>query len=191
MIARYNALQTLRAMFALCLGACAFVAAWFVFKWVAVFSINRLGGHITEQHGALIAWGSILLVAISGFIRWRNGGGHHLFHESGMMITAEPQTGFGLHIHTEANRVAAWSYLLGQVFLAGPLQILGACTKLRERIPASPQLEAELLAFRDELRAKNRWAQISDYPGRELHVTYLSRLGLIDFSPRKGTIKAR
>ncbi len=191
MITRYNRLQILRAAISLCIGVGAFVVAWLFFKFVVVLTNKQWGGTWTEHQAALLAWGCLAVVAISGFVRWRIGGGHHLFHESGMMITAEPQTGLGFHVHEQASRVSAWSYLLGQIFLAGPLQVLGAFTKLRERIPPSPTLEAELLAFRDELRSRKRWVEISDYPGRELHVAYLSRLGLIDFSPRKGTMKAR
>lgn len=81
--------------------------------------------------------------------------------------------------------------MLGQIFLSGPLQILRAYERLASRIPDSPNLERELLAFRDQLREKKRWLPISDFAGRELDVTYLARLGLVDWSPSKGTLKAR
>ena len=191
MIARYNFRQTLLAVLSFCVGACAFVVTWFFFKFAIPYVIRRLGGNVSHLQEAFIAWGCVGLIALSGFLRWRSGGGFHHFHESGMMLTTEPHTGLGLKLHTEANRVAAWSYLLGQVFLAGPLHIFRAFSRLRLRIPQTNRLEAELLAFRDELRAKNRWMQVSDYPGREEHVMYLARLGLIDYSPRKGALRAR
>jgi hypothetical protein len=58
-----------------------------------------------------------------------------------------------MEIHAGVTRIGAWSYLPGQLFLAGPLQVLRAIDKLRARIPSSPSLERELLALRDELRA--------------------------------------
>ena len=75
-------------------------------------------------------------------------------------------------------------------FAIGPLQILGAFDRLRTRIPNSPVLENELIAFRDQLRARNCWLPISEFAGREQHIGYLTRLGFVDFSPRKGTFKA-
>ena len=190
-IARYNLRQTLLAIASFCLGLCAFTVAWWFFHFASAYTIRALGGHVTPLQQSLIIWACIVLIALAAWLRWRNGGGYHHFHESGMMPTTEPHTGLSLEIHTAANRIGAWAYLLGQIFLAGPLQILRAFDRLRMRIPNSPVLESELCAFRDELRARNRWLPISDFAGRERHVDYLARLGLVDFSPRKGTLKAR
>ena len=190
-IARYNLRQTLLAILSLAVGVFAFAAAWYFFDFAFAFAIQRLGGNVTAPLQSLIAWICVASIALVGYLRWRKGGGYHHFHESGMMPTVEPHTGLGLEVHTKANRLGAWAYLLGQLFLAGPLQILGAYDRLQRRIPDSPLLENELIAFRDKLRAKNRWLPISDFTDREQQLAYLSRLGLVDFSPRKGTFKAR
>ena len=190
-IARYNLRQTLLALVSLCLGLCAFAFAWWFFSFASAQLIRAFGGNITPVQLALIAWICCALIAVTGWHRWRNGGGYHHFHESGMMPTGEPQSGVAWEVQRTANRVGAWSYLLGQIFLAGPLQILSAFDRLRMRIPDAPTLEAELLTFRDQLREKNQWLPISDFSGRGQHVAYLARLGLVDFSPRKGTLKAR
>lgn len=190
-IARYNLRQTLLAILSVCVGLCAFAVAWWFFNGASGFAIWRLGGSVTALQQSLIAWACVLLIAIGGYFRWRIGDGYHQFHDSGMMPTVEPHTGLGLEVHTSANRIGAWSYLLGQIFLAGPLQILRALDRLRMRIPNSPVLENELIAFRDQLRAKKRWLPISEFAGREQHIDFLARLGLVDFSPRKGTLKAR
>ena len=96
-----------------------------------------------------------------------------------------------VEMYNAANRLGAWSYILGQIFLAGPLQILRGLEQLRARIPYSARLENELIAFRDELRTTRRWLLVSDFKDREKHIAYLARLKLVDFSPRKGTFKAR
>jgi len=190
-IARYNLRQTLLALVSLCLGLCAFAFAWWFFAFASAQLIRAFGGIITSLQSSLIAGLCCALIAVTGWLRWKSGGGYHLFHESGMMPKGEPHSGIAWEVQRTANRIGAWSYLLGQIFLAGPLQILSAFDRLRMRIPNAPTLEAELLTFRDQLREKNRWLPIAGFSGREQHVAYLARLGLVDFSERKGTLKAR
>ena len=191
MIARYNLRQTLLAILSVGVGLSAFALAWWFFREVPGFSIRSLGGNVSPLQQSLIAGSCLTVIALVGFFRWRSGKGYHRFDESGLMPTAEPHSGLSLEAHLTANRVGAWSYMLGQLFLAGPLQILDALDRLKVRIPNSPVLERELIAFRDQLRAKNRWLSISDFAGREQDVVYLARLGLIDWSPQKGALKAR
>ncbi|MCE9609711.1 MAG: hypothetical protein K8R23_05835 [Chthoniobacter sp.] len=191
MIARYNLRQTLLALVSFCLGLCAFISAWWFFSFASGQLIQAFGGSTTPLQLSLIGWVCCALIALTGWLRWKSGGGYHHFHESGLMPTGEPHSGIAWEAQRTANRIGAWSYLLGQIFLAGPLQILGAFDKLRMRIPETPTLEAELLTFHDQLREKNRWLPISNFSGREQDVAYLVRLGLVDFSERKGTLKAR
>ena len=191
MIARHNLRQSLLAVLSLCIGLCAFAAAWWFFKFATAFSIQRLGGNVSAPLLSLIAWTCVALIALAGFLRWRNGGGYHRFDESGLMITAEPRTGVSLDVHETAERIGAWTYVLGQIFLAGPLRVLRAFEHWKSRIPNSPVLENELIALHGQLRAKNKWLPVSEFAGREQHIVYLARLDLIDWSPRKGTLRAR
>lgn len=191
MIARYNLRQTLMALLSVAVGFGAFALAWWFFREVAGFSIRSFGGNVSPLQQSLIAWCCVAAIALAGFFRWRSGKGYNRFDESGLMPTAEPHSGLSLETHIAANRVGAWSYMLGQLFLAGPLQILQAFDRLKLRIPNSPVREIDLAAFRDQLRAKNRWLSISEFAGREQDVVYLARMGLVDWSPRKGALKAR
>ena len=190
-IARYNLRQTLLAILSLVVGASVFALTWWFIRVVSGEAIRACGWDTSPLQRSAIAWACVIIIALVGFFRWRQNEGHYRFDESGLMPTAEPRSGISLAIHERANRVGAWSYMLGQLFLAGPLQILRASDRWKSRIPNSPTLESELIAFRDELRTKNRWLSISDFAGRETQIAYLARLELIDWSPRKGTLKAR
>jgi hypothetical protein len=90
-----------------------------------------------------------------------------------------------------AHRITGPAYLLTQIFLVGPLQILGAYERCRNLIGPDSALEPRLRELLSRIKAKNKWEGISDYPEQEREVALLIRMGKLDFSRTKARFRAK
>jgi uncharacterized membrane protein len=75
--AQYNLRQTLLAILSCCAGICAFAVARRFFKGAALYAGRGLGGNMTPFQHSRLAWTCLAIIAITGFFRWRSGGGYH------------------------------------------------------------------------------------------------------------------
>jgi hypothetical protein len=191
MISAYNTRQVLLAILNLLLSAFCYFLTFLFFYWAAGFLIGAFGPKSLFPWRAVFAGGALLLVTGSGWWQWRKGEGLYGFHESGMFINAEPTTGVGFLAQRDINRVVGPAYMLGQVALAAPLQLLRAYGRFRGLIPPGPELERGLETVLGTIKARNKWEGPEDYPGQEREVFLLNRMGLIDFSPTKMKFRAK
>lgn len=190
MIENYNRRQRLLAALAAVLSVVALVGTllfFFVGSWFALYNL-RIENRLWIATGIAIA---VTLVAFwAGWRRGEAGKGHYGFHESGLHARLDPVSGGAFMTNLYTNRVTAPTFLLGQLFLAAPLQARKAFHQWCTRIPEEPGLESQLEAFLREIQAKGSWHDLATYDNRMLELGYLVRMERVEISPRKGRIRA-
>ena len=189
-IRRYNTSQIISGLLRIVLGAVAFWLAFIFFRFGAEKVVHHYPG-ISRFSPSQIAAACTALMGLGGLWQWRKGEGHTTFAESNFFTMQAVVNSASDTRLTLVGLAPAMAYMLSQIFLAGPLRVLRAFEHWKSRIPNSPVLENELIALHGQLRAKNKWLPVSEFVGREQHIVYLARLDLIDWSPRKGTLRAR
>lgn len=186
MIADYNRAQCIRAIVAMLAGVVCCWFAWLFFRYVPAFAAGRLGYRWTPLTGNIAAVLGLLAVAASGYRTWSLKGGLQSYHESALYHDLGGGSGGTCMVDCKLHQVTAPAYLLSQLFLAGPLQLLNARTLLASRLPSSPELEGRLASTLAVLRSANKWQAISEHPRLRTEILYLAQMGLIDFSSHKG-----
>jgi hypothetical protein len=125
----------------------------------------------------------------TGWDLWRRGFGQQDFLDSEFSAGFDRSTASGCWANYQTADARGASYLMSQVALAAPIQLLKGFDLLRSRIEIQPGLNAELEVLLEMIRRRKAWHPISEYGQRSIHVAYLIRMGKVDFSPRKGVIK--
>lgn len=193
MINRYNRSQTLKAVLLIIGGFLSCCLAYWFFRYIPAFVADRCGHGLSTN--VCISIGIIGLAAtwISGYKTWKEKGGLYSYHQSGLYHDLEEDTPGAWMVGLHTHRITGPAYILGQLFMAGPLSILRARTLLASRIDASPALEANLVSTLHILRTAGKWQGLQEHPGLRDEILYLARMELIDFSDHKGTprFKAR
>ncbi len=190
MIASFNQQQTVKGVIASMLGLVALLLTAGFFYGGSWFVLRNLGVENRHSVALGIAGGAAFLVMVVGWIRGKRGRGHYGFGESGLHVQLEPVGGGAVMSNIYAQRVTAPTYVLGQLFLAAPLQFLKAWHCFHSRIPENPVLEEQMKGLLEEIRAKGKWQDMAAYQDRMQELLYLIRLGAVEFSPRKGRIRA-
>ncbi len=193
MIARYNRIQILRAAWALVLGLLCLYLTYLFFRYIPPFVAHQFGSPLQPRTAELIAGGGVLLTIICGHQVWRTRGGLFSYHESAFYQQYDFVSGGAVVVDHYVHRVTAPAYVIAQIMLAGPLQVLRTATLIASLLPSDTDSErrhAEALAA---LKAANKWQSIAEYPEMRLEILHLAQMGLIDFSAHKGVprIKAR
>lgn len=187
MIPRYNRHQMLLAIGSLLLGLTGYTLAYLFFRHMPALVASYCGTAWDEPYLVLGGLGALGVISWSGWRIWRAGGGFSGYRDSGFYHELDLSTSGGANVvDFYAHRVTAWTHLLSQIFLAGPLMVLRAVRHLRNRIPPSADTETLLADTLARLRAANKWQSLSDYPGSEVPILLLARMGLIDFSSVRG-----
>jgi hypothetical protein len=62
-------------------------------------------------------------------------------------------------------------------------------TRLRSRIEESHGLETQLTSVFDQINATQKWHPLATYNHCANEVGYLIRMGKVQFSPNKGTVR--
>jgi hypothetical protein len=185
MIAAYNRSQMIKGALCLLVGVIAYLIAWFFFRYAIAIIFRSFDWPplmpitFTVAILALISW--------SGCWHWRQGGGFATWLESSLFHDLGEDTGGAVAVDHYARRVTGPAWLLGQVFLAGPLMLLRGSKHFRQRLSTEAGLEARLHQALTTLRAANRWQAITDYPDLRREILILAQMGKIDFSAHKGT----
>jgi hypothetical protein len=133
----------------------------------------------------------LLITGLTGFFRWKSGNGLYGYSDSSLFINLDPVSGGAVATDRLANRITGPAYILTQVFLVGPLQLLSAYTRFRSIIRPDRLLDARLSELLNRVRAKNKWEGIFEYPEEEREVALLIRMGKLDFSRTKMRFRAK
>lgn len=186
MIKRYNQSQTIKAVLLFIGGLICCGLAYLFFRTLPVFLAWQFNYPLPKMVPVCIGLIGLAATWFSGYRTWKNRGGLFSYHESGLYHDLGDGTTGAIVTDFYAHRVTAPAYLLGQVFLAGPLWILRAWTLLHGRIPYSAELESSLEDTLAKLRAANKWQGPGEYPEARAEILYLAQMGLIDFSDYDG-----
>lgn len=186
MIRKYNFQQTAAGILRIPAGIAAYGCAWLFFRHTPEYALRGFGFQPTPFWMNLSSALILLVISYSGYRGWKNGQGFSAYHESGLYHNIDPVSGGAVAMDFYAHRVTGPAYLLGQLFLAGPLMLLGSVQHFRNRIPASDSLEASLAETLALLQSINKWQSLSDHPGKERDILLLAKIGRIDFSTARG-----
>jgi len=186
MIRRYNQRQTIKAIFYLMSGVCCCGLAFLFFRYLPVFVAWQFGHTLSKAIAVAFGLLGLAVVWYSGYRTWKARGGLFGYHESGLYHDLGEDSAGALVVDFYAHRITGPAYLIGQIFMAGPLGILKSFTHLRSRIARSDVLEARLESILAALRTANKWQGLQDHPEWRREILYLAQMGLIDFSARNG-----
>ena len=190
MIESYNRNQSIKCVLSTFASIAAFAATLAFFYWMPYYVMYNLS--IGDR--ALYAWGfaifGLLAVAICGYHRWTSGRGHYGFQDSGMLLQLDPVSSGAFVTTIMANRVTTPVYILGQWFLAAPLQLLRAKQCLDDRIPSEHGIESRLNTLLAEVQNVGKWHEIKLYQERLQDLSYLVKMEKVEFSPSKGRVRA-
>lgn len=190
MIAEFNRRQTLLACVNVALGGIAAVFSFAFFLLAATMVFRWIG---SKPHPGLPVWSAlacVVLVFVLGVIEHRRGGGHLGPHESDLYPGFDLSTGSGYWANARVQEVTAPAYLVSQVCLAAPLQCLRAISRLRSRLPVSPDLERRLTSLLDSVNATAGWHPVRHYADQSEEIGHLIRMEKVQFSPRKGMVRS-
>lgn len=186
MIARFNLKQTLLALLCVLGSAVCYGLAYAFFRGMISLLAWEWGHPLTPRVANLITAAVLLVITISGYRVWRRRGGFYGYHQSSLYFRLEGDSVAGVAAEYYVHRIAGAAYVLGQIFLAGPLLLLRALTLMASRVPYQRDLEMRMRYALNILRRAHKWQPLSDYPELRVEILYLARMGHIDFSAHKG-----
>ena|GEM_PF-1062432 len=185
-IKRYNRLQTIKAILLLLGGLFFSWLAYLFFRYLPAFITSQFGYELETPVSIGVGIVGLAAAGFSGYRIWKRRGGLFSYHESGLYHNLGEETAGAFITDYYAHRITGPAYLLGQIFLAGPVWILEAFTLLYGRIKYSADLESRLETTLEVLRAAKKWQGLHDHPNRSVEILYLAQMELIDFSSHKG-----
>ncbi len=193
MIKKYNGSQTIKAILYTLGGVICCFLAYLFFAYIARILLYLL--HLTPPSYIPIIAGltGVAATCFSGYRIWKRKGGLYSYHESGLYLNLNHDTGGAVVVSHYANRVTGPAYLLGQIFLAGPLWLLQALTLINSRIPYSNERETRLVGILSDMKHLNKWQSLYEHPHAQQEILNLAQMELIDFSENNGAprFKAR
>lgn len=191
MISRYN-LQQIALGLACALGSIVgYAAAYFFFRYVPVFIASQFRETLAPWIPFTSAAFGLLIVTFSGYRVWRKQGGFYSYFDSGLMQNIGYSVPGFVAFGDRANQVSGLVYMLGQLFLAGPLMALRAAGHFRNHITAEPGLEARLAEVLTALRQLKQWEDLRHHPQEQREILLLAKMGQIDFSAMRGEPRFR
>lgn len=186
MIAHHNRVQVLLGLICLVGSVLAYLAAYSFFRYVPVFVASQWGLHPAEVTMQFIAAVILAVISVSGYLQWKRRGGFFGYHQSSLYHHLDDSTAGACVVDYYAHRITGPAYMLGQIFLAGPLLGLRAISHFRNRIRNVEGLEERLVQVLGHLRQVNKWQGFDDQQDCRGEVLLLAQMGRIDFSAAKG-----
>lgn len=192
MIASYNRKQLLLAVLAALGSLICYGLAFGFFMGAFLLAAAALELPHLNDHAPWFATVVVVVITISGYRTWKSRGGYYRYDQSGMYHrTAQGRVAMIDLAGVDPNQVTGWAYLLGQVFLSGPLLALRAMANVRNRIPLEHGLENRLQAVLERLQSADKWQGEAEYREELREILLLARMRKIDFSAAKGTARFR
>ena len=193
MIRRYNRYQITMAVLAILGGLFCSWLGFLFFRYVPSWAIERFEIEVAESSALTIGLVGLLALYSSGYAIWKKGGGltspeNSVFY---LETLANSETGGAYQVHRSIAPVTGTSYFLSQLFLAGPLMIFNAISRIKNLIPLSDPLETRMKDVLAEIKGADKWQGLEDYPGKMEEIRYLARISAIDFGAAKGVPRFR
>lgn len=193
MILRFNRAQTTKAILLIVGGLFCCWLTFLFFRYTTSFLAWQFRQPLPAWVPDGAGFAGLGISWASGYRAWKTNGGLFGYHESGLYHNLGDESAGAFMADRYMHRVTGPAYVLGRIFMSGPLWILKARTLLGSRVAHSPDLESRLEQTLAALRAVGKWQGISEHPDSKSEIFLLARMGLIDFSAHKGTprFKAR
>lgn len=190
MVSRYNNRQVILGTLSLLLSILAYAvtAAFFYYGFNLVTSSFDLD--LPERSNLAFASVMVIIVTIVGVIRRRQGMGYIGCDQIDPFAGRELCGGASYYVAYETMRFTGPAFVILQIALAGPFQMGAALSRFGSILPGDPGLERNLNELLEEVRRVDRWQDLSDYADRSEEMTILIRMGKVNFSPRKGRLRA-
>lgn len=186
MISRYNASQTIWAICALLAGMLCYGLAYLFFRYLPPFVASRFGWSLPDSLSIGIAVAALVLISWSGYRNWKRRGGLYSYHESALYHDFGEETAGALAVGEYTHRITGPAYVIGQIFLSGPVSVLKSWTLWKSIIPNDAVLEGRLKVTLEILKSASKWQSIDAYPNHKKEILYLAQMNLIDFSSYHG-----
>ncbi len=186
MIAAYNTSKLIRGVVCVCASLVCFALAWLFFRYSATWILDSF--RVSTSWAPWLAVGALAGVCLSGHATWKRGQGFQSYVESALYhnLPGGADTAGANVVDHYAHRVTGPAYVLGQVFLGGPILLLKGIAHLRQRLPNEAGLETRLHHALGILRAANKWQPITEHPALRREILLLAQMKQIDFSAYKG-----
>ncbi len=191
MISRYNFQQLALGLACLLGSVIGYGAAYLFFRYVPVFIAYELREPIAPWIVPVSVALGLLVVTFSGYRVWHKQGGFYSYFDSGLMQSVGYSVPGFMAFGDRANQVSGVVYMLGQLFLAGPLMVLRATRHFRNRIPSEPGLEQRLAEVLAALRKLKQWEDLRQHPQEQREILLLAKMSQIDFSAMRGEPRFR
>lgn len=189
MIHEYNRKQNLKAALSFIGGFFSCICSYFFFfliikfiSWQYGFEFPKFLPYLCGVLGLLATW-------LSGYKIWKNKGGLIGYHESALYHDFGDEIAGAMVTDHYLHRITGPAHMLSQIFLAGPIWILGGFTLLKSKIPFSEALDANLARVLKELRGIRKWQGLADHPTSREEILYLAQMNLIDFSVTREVVR--
>jgi hypothetical protein len=183
MIERFNRRQSIRALTALVLGLLATAATTATMFFSMRYLLGSIDLHNAGMWSFFITVAAMLEVFVVGWSRWRRGFGCKIY------LGSDPSSDGAELINDGTVEAPSSGGLVSRLALSAPLQLLKSFDLFRSRI-VDPSVATDLEVLLAEIQRRKGWHPLADYGSRRDHVFYLIRMGQVDFSPRKGVVKA-
>jgi len=191
MIKSHNIKQVVMAVFLLLGSILSYLVAYWFFRYV-VYSLSKSFGYqLSETAASLSVYGILFLVTLSGFFHWKNKGDFYSYHESGLFENLDEISAGAYEVNLRVHRITTPAYILGQIFLAGPLYILKAIQRIQNRITVEGDLEVRVQSALAVLQKQNKWQSINDHASIQYEICLLVQMKQIDFSTQKGELRIK
>ncbi len=190
MIRAYNKRQILRAIghFVLCILATAVAYGFFYIAYF--YAREAFDLEFPQRLNYLAPVSLVLLVYILGFIDLARGGGLRAYNESSLFIESDLNSGSGTVTQYYASQITSSAYFFSQICLSAPLQLMKAIRCSRSLLKDTPGLEEDLSRLLEIVRAEKKWHKAANYQADGPLLGYLINMDKVDFSPRKGVVRA-
>ena len=125
----------MKAFLALLSGLMCSYLAYLFFRHIPTFVAAQFGYVWSPATSDLIVTACLILIAVSGYWTWLLKGGSYSYHESSLYHDLGTDTAGAYVVDHYTHRITAPAYIISQVFLAAPLQLLRCYTLLASRLP--------------------------------------------------------
>ncbi|MEM9479942.1 MAG: hypothetical protein AAGA58_09850 [Verrucomicrobiota bacterium] len=180
----------LRIVWSLFKAVVGYFLAGFVSYWMFRFLNYQFSLDLKEPVILALTAAFLAVLTLSGWLQWKKERAYN-YEDFGFYPGFEPTTTGGAVVEMYAHRVSGVAFILTKLFLLGPIGLLDAIKYSRSFVPDSPTVVRETGMLLESIRAKEKWHSASEYAGQETALSILIRLRLVDFSEKKGRLKAK
>ncbi|MEM6915731.1 MAG: hypothetical protein AAF491_04110 [Verrucomicrobiota bacterium] len=190
MIQEFNQRQRLRAVghLFLCLLSTILAYAFFAMAWF--YMREAFFPSLSPEWNGAIPLLLVGIVYVFGFIDLTRHGGLRSYGDSSLYFDFDMQTASGTVGDYYLSQATTSAYMVSQVLLCAPIQLIKFLRCLKSIIRDEPSTEADLTRLLGEIREKGKWHEATSYGDRLPLLGHLINMDQVDFSPRKGVVRA-